>query len=120
MTITITVGTLFGSIVFAAILFAFYLSYCTLRVARENGKLQMAPKIVQAMCWLILGLAFLLDIAFNITVGTIAFLELPSLRRPTFTQRCEKHMQAAGFRGRLARWVCDGWLNPFEAGHCHK
>lgn len=111
-------GAVTASILFVFTLFALYLSYVTLRVARDNGKLASAPRIVQAVCWTILIVAFGLDIVFNLTVGTIAFLELPSLHRPTFTMRCKKHMASMSWRGRLARWVCEGWLNPFEAGHC--
>jgi hypothetical protein len=99
-------------------LFALYLSYCTLRVARDNGKLAEAPKLVQIVCWTILGTAITLDVLFNFLFGTIIFVESPELRRPTFTQRCKKHMRDDGWRGDIARWVCDSWLNPFEAGHC--
>lgn len=111
-------GAVTGFILTTFVLFALYLSYCTLRVARDNGKLAQAPKIVQAVCWTILITALVLDIVFNFTVGTIVFLEPPSLHRPTFTMRCKKWMRTMSWRGRLARWVCDGWLNPFEAGHC--
>jgi hypothetical protein len=107
-----------GIVVFTIFLFTFYLAYCTLRVARDNGKLALAPGAVKTVCWTILVVAVLLDVIFNIVIGSIAFLELPEWKRITFTMRCKKHMTATGFRGRLARWVCEGWLNPFEAGHC--
>ena len=118
MTITITVGTVLGTVILTAMLFTFYLSYCALNVAYKNGKLKAAPKLVQAVCWLIFIVALVLDVVFNVTLGSLVFLELPERRRLTFTMRCKKHMADAGWRGRLARWVCEGWLNPFEAGHC--
>lgn len=118
MSITITVGAVLGSVILTVLLFTLYLSYCALNVAYKNGKLRAAPKLVQGVCWTIFITALVLDVIFNVTVGTLAFLELPELRRLTFTMRCKKHMSADGWRGKLARWVCEGWLNPFEAGHC--
>jgi hypothetical protein len=89
-----------------------------LRVAHGNGKLAATPLLVRGVCWSIFGFALVLDVAFNFTVGTVLFLRLPKVRRPTFTQRCKDHLEDEDFRGRMARFVCDGWLNPFEAGHC--
>jgi hypothetical protein len=74
-----------------------------------------------------------LDIAFNLTVGTIMFLELP--RELTFTSRCKRHKlgqivviktppsQAEfgvefGWRYDLANWWCKQ-LNQIDLnGHC--
>lgn len=100
------------------ILFGFYLAYVTLRVARDNGKLAQTPLVVRAVCWAILITGFVLDMLFNVTIGTVMFRELPEIRRLTFTARCSKHLKSEGFRGDMARFVCDGWLNPFQAGHC--
>lgn len=118
MSITITVGAVLGTLITTVLMFTLYLSYCALNVAYKNGKLQAAPKLVQVVCWAIFGFALALDIVFNVTVGTLLFLELPQLRRLTFTMRCKSWMHNQSWRGRIARWVCDGWLNPFEAGHC--
>lgn len=118
MSITITVGAVLGTVISTVLMFALYLSYCTLRVAYDNGKLRAAPKLVQGVCWSIFIFALALDVLLNVTLGTLLFFERPELRRLTFTMRCKKHMNALNWRGRIARWVCDGWLNPFEAGHC--
>jgi hypothetical protein len=114
----VTIGAVTGALIGTVSLFALYLSYCTLRVANDNGKLRAAPTIVQLVCGVIFIVALALDVIFNVTVGTIVFFELPEIRRLTFTMRCKKWMTDDGWRGRFARWVCDGWLNPFEAGHC--
>lgn len=100
------------------LLYVLYLAYCTLRVARDNGKLAKAPKIVQGLAWAILIIGYGLDIVFNVTAGTVMFLEFPHYRRLTFTARCSSHLDSAGWRADLARYFCDGWLNPFEEGHC--
>jgi hypothetical protein len=120
-------GVVIGALLATFMLFTLYLSYCTLHVAMNNGKLAAAPKIVQVACWGTFIIALVLDVLFNITVGSLVFVELPELRRLTFTMRCKKWMPYGGhpfnpplvrWRGKIARWVCDGWLNPFEAGHC--
>ena len=99
-------------------LFALYLAYCTLRVARGNGKLAMAPAVVRGLCWALLLAGLVLDILFNIFIGSLMFREWPNIQRLTFTARCTSHLKVDGFRGNIARWVCEGWLNPFEADHC--
>lgn len=105
-------------IAFAYILYIFYLAYCTLRVAKDNGKLAKAPKIVKGIAYSILFIAVILDGLFNVTFGSIVFLEPPEIKRLMFTARCAKWREDKGWRGKIARWVCDGWLNPFEEGHC--
>jgi hypothetical protein len=112
--------TFLGAAALTLALFTMYLAYCTLRVARDNGKLRAAPWPVQIVCYALLAVALVCDVLFNVLIGSLIFVEFPDLRRPTFTHRCKKHMNDAdgGWRMRLGRWVCDGWLNPFEAGHC--
>ena len=63
-------------------LFVFYLAYVALWVAHKNGKLGAAPLPVRAVAWSILAIAIVLDVVFNATVGSVAFLEPPELRRP--------------------------------------
>jgi hypothetical protein len=95
-----------------------FLSYCTKRQMLESGRLAAMPRLAQAHCWAGLYFAFGLDIVFNVTVGSVVFLELPELRRLTFTARCSKWKEGTGRRSAIARWVCNGWLNPGEPGHC--
>lgn len=106
------------SLGFAYVLFVLYLAYVTLWVARSNGKLATAPLPVRAVAWSILGAALVLDVLFNVTVGSLIYLELPERRRLTFTARCKKWRADSGVRGRFAVWVCEGWLNPFQDHHC--
>ncbi len=99
-------------------LYVFFLAYVTLMVARGNGKLAAAPPPVRVVAYGILLVAWVLDVAFNVVIGSLIFIELPDWRRPTFTNRCSKHMDEQGWRGEIARWVCRGWLNPMDDGHC--
>lgn len=116
---------LLGMATFAAVvylftvsLFSLYLAYCTIWRARESGQLATVPAVPRGICYAILVAAVALDVVFNILIGSVAFLELPEIKRLTFTARCKKHLHANTWRGRFARWVCHGWLNPFDPGHC--
>lgn len=100
------------------ILWALFLMYCALIASRKSGKLAATPWYVRWMSWVLLGVMGAFDVFFNVTFGSLMFLEAPSIHRLTFTQRCESHLGDTDFRGEIARWVCYGWLNPFQAGHC--
>lgn len=111
----------------AVLLYVLFLAYCTLRTMRDTGRLAVLPRVVRWHCWGILGLALVVDVAFNVTVGTLLFLDLPELRRLTFTMRCKAWMDYGlapdspllyRWRGGVARYVCESWLNPAEPGHC--
>lgn len=98
------------------LLYVFFLAYCALNLAKRNGKLEAMPQPAKACAFAILAIAVALDVVFNVTLGSLLFLEPPSSL--LFTARCSSHLYESGWRGRLARWFCDGWLNPIEPGHC--
>jgi len=61
-----------------------------------------------------------LDILFNIFIGSVIFLERP--HELLFTARCARHKryvlgQAVTWRMRLARFMCRQ-LNQIDPGHC--
>src|ERR1700747_1945493 len=102
--------------IFLAILvtWALYLMYCALHASMKSGKFALTPWPVRLLSYALLGVMLTADVAFNLTVGSLLFAEAPDIYHPTFTQRCAAHKQDQDWRGRLARWVCSGWLNPFE------
>jgi len=106
------------AVVAAAALWGLYLMYCALHASMKSGKFAAAPWPVRVLSYILIAVMASADVAFNFTIGSLAFLELPELRRPTFTQRCSAHLADDGWRGELARWVCTSWLNPFEENHC--
>lgn len=65
--------------------------------------------------WLYLGLG--LDIAMNVLIASVVFLELP--KELTISERVRRHEhESAGYRYLLAVWICEGWLRPTDPGHC--
>lgn len=97
--------------------YAGYLAYLTLYRAKHDGRLSQAGKLSKVLGYTYFVGFGLLDIALNVTVFTILFLEPPTTL--TITNRCQKHMREDSWRGNLARWFCEKMLDPFqEGGHC--
>lgn len=111
------VGKAFFYLVF---FWGMFLAYVALHAAQRNGKLAATPIYVRTLSYVIVGIMMVFDVVFNVILGSLIFFELPSTKALTFTARCELHLDDTNFRGSIARWVCNGWLNPFESGHCHK
>lgn len=98
------------------LLFVFYLAYVAVHIAHDSGKLARAAYLVQVLAWVTIGIGWVLDVVFNVLIGSVLFLEFPHWRRLTFTARCKRHMGASTWRGDVARFFCDA-LNIFEQ-HC--
>jgi hypothetical protein len=58
--------------------------------------------------------SYFLDVVINLTLASVLFFDLP--REATLTQRL--HRYRTGWRNRVARFVCERLLNPFDANHC--
>jgi hypothetical protein len=61
------------------------------------------------------GVGVFLDIVFNLTLGSVIYREPP--KELTFTSRCSRHKEGAGWRKDKAEWWCRE-LNKFDPGHC--
>jgi hypothetical protein len=104
-----------GIILAIPLTWGFYLSIMHLKSARDQGRLTVGARIL-GYPWLVVGLV--VDVLFNLIVGSIMFLEPP--RELLFTSRVSRLNDQRGWRGALARWVCKELLDPFDpAGrHC--
>lgn len=93
----------------------YYLAMCSLKRANDADKI---PQILRPLCYVLLGGFLLADAFFNVTVGTIFFLQLP--RQWLFTARCKENKQRWDWRGRQADFWCANMLNPFDPSgrHC--
>jgi len=116
---------------YATAAWGMFLMYCTLKLSISNGKLEAAPIYVRMMSYTLLFFMASADVIFNFTVASLLFLELPKFRKykvsnimipgpETFSDRCADHLGEPTWRGAIAGWVCNGWLIPFDAGHCAK
>jgi len=93
-------------------LYALWLSYVlTMHIIHKWDTLPMASKVLGFPA---AAFAYLFDIFLNWTVCTVIFLDWP--QEKTITERLHRYRR--GWRGAVARWVCNHLLNPFDPKHC--
>ena len=107
-----------GCVVLSAyVLWIFFLG--VMNLARVHAAGQLGP-IAYVLAMPLLVAAFTLDCLFNVTVGTVLFLEWPSVYRLTFSARLENSVHtSAGWRQRLAFWILYTLLQPFDTTGGH-
>lgn len=66
--------------------------------------------------YILVTIGVILDVLLNWIVGSILFLEIP--REFLLTERLQRHKKGKGWRYKLAYWLCENLLNPFDPGHC--
>ncbi len=98
-------------------LWTMYLAVMNLKRARDKGTL---PNAAKCFGYPILIVGYVLDILFNLIVGTVLFLELP--REFVFTSRLSRHLSSNGYKFKVAIWICKNLLDPFDpsGGHCKR
>ena len=92
-----------------------------MQLKRGAARLKAAGGWKLALAYLFIALAYLLDLAYTLTVGTLLFLDPP--RELTFTARLKRYRRGGGyavFQLRLADWFCETLLNPYDPSgkHC--
>lgn len=99
------------------VLWIFYLAVMSLFRAHANKTLSLPAKVLG---YPVLIVGVVLDAAVNLTILTVVFFERPY--EWLVTKRLTRHIQnGAGWRYRVASWVCSHLLNPFDPdqrGHC--
>jgi len=99
------------------ILYAYAMWLLFLAVMALNWRWRALPKVVKAIALPAVLVSVALDVLFNLTLGTLLFLELP--REWTFSQRVGSYKRRIDWRAPLAQWICANLLDPFEVeGHC--
>ena len=114
----IIIELLVGALASVYALWFFYLAIMNLKRGMEAGRMTPLAKVFGY------GLAvpgFLLDIAVNVTVGTVLFLELPHYKRLTLSARMSYHYQpgSTAWRSRLAHWFAANLLDPYDPSGQH-
>ena len=98
-------------------IYAFYLLFVVTMAAKAAWPtLTLPARILLAPAALA---AALMDVAFNITLATIIFADLP--REALFTARLNRYRakDESDWREGLAAWICRTLLDPFQSGgHC--
>ncbi len=97
---------------------AFYLLFTALVRARDAGTIS---RVSLVFGYPLIAVGAVLDVALNITVGTVLFLELPHPKRLFLTARMTRLIREDdGWRGDLAAWICGNLLDAFDPSgkHC--
>ena len=112
-------GVVLWSLAGYGLMFITWILYLAImNIAAHRQELYPIARI-HAYVLLIIGIAF--DVVLNVTVGTILFLELPSLKRLLLTARLDQQARHGhGWRKTLAQWICTHLLNQFDPNghHC--
>jgi len=99
---------------------AFYVSVMGLKATRDRHRARgrEVPWAFRALAYPTLGLFVIVDVLFNAVYGTVMFLELP--KEWLFTARVSRWNDTEGWRGALARWLCENLLDPADPDgrHC--
>jgi len=94
-----------------------FLMMMPLKRKYQEGGLNLAAKIF-GYPWL--AIFILLDFTFNVTIGSIIFLDIP--REWLFTKRLDRYLgqDDTYWRHRLAKYFCHTFLDPFDPDghHC--
>ena len=101
------------------VFYLLFLVFAAYHSARTAGR--PIPKIALLLIGPPVAFGYLIDVAWNTTLGTVLFLEAPWAESAnpfawTFTGRLKRWKDDDGWRGIEAR----GWaklLNPFDPGH---
>lgn len=97
-------------------MYVFYLLFIvTMATKAAWWKLSVFARILLAPAGL---LAVVMDVAFNITLASIFFLDMPE--EWLFTGRLNRYeTTGTAWRTLSARWICRNLLDPFQSGgHC--
>jgi len=92
-----------------------YLAIMALKRARDRGTLTTTSKVFG---YPILARGVLMDVLYNVVVGTVIFVDVP--REWMFTSRLQRYIRAGGWRGKVAYWMCHRLLNAYDpdGNHC--
>lgn len=68
---------------------------------------------------LLAGIGLVVDVLYNFTYATVAFMQWPSLSRPTLTARMKYNLaNDTGWRYKLSSFVCRKMVEPWDWNHC--
>lgn len=95
-------------------LWLLFLALMSVAAAKDRKALSLPVKI---MVYPVLYLAVALDVLFNLTWGTILFLDVP--QEWMFTARITRLGRDFEWRGAVARWICRKFLDPFDPSGSH-
>lgn len=93
-------------------LYLFFIMYvASMAMIRAHAEKKLNG-LLWVLCLPFLAISIVLDFINNLIVFTLLFAELP--RELLVTDRLKRHVKQHTFRGKMARWLGDVLLNPFD------
>lgn len=98
------------------VLWLFFIVTTSVQKFRVKGN----HPIIQAIANFISFFFVIFDVIFNVTYGSIAFLQWPHYKRLTLTARLKYILTEPvhGWRWALALFVCTKMIEPWDYNHC--
>ena len=101
----------------AYVLWVLYLAVMNLLRVQQAGKLS---KTIYYLSWPLLAIALIVDVAFNVIVGSVIFLQPPDFKRLTLSARMDDLIRnGSGWRKRNAIIFVAYLLEPFDTSGMH-
>lgn len=94
--------------------FILYVACMGMIRAHDEGKLNW---LLWALCVPFVAMSWIIDVTHNVTLFSLIFGEWP--RELTVTERLKRHVNEHTYRGKIARWMADNLLNPFDSTGDH-
>ena len=106
---------LFVTFIVTMFVWSDYLAVMHLKTHMKQGKLTTIAKV---FAYPRIGIFLVTDVLFNLTFGTVFFMELP--RELLFTSRVSRLNDRTDWRGKVATYFCRKLLDPFDPDgkHC--
>lgn len=94
--------------------FIMYVASMGMIRAHKEGKLN---PVLWGLCTPFVAISLVIDVIHNLTLFIFIFGELPS--ELTVTERLKRHYKKPTVRGKIATWLGDTLLNPFDYSGDH-
>lgn len=93
-------------------LYVFFIMYvASMGMIRAHAENKLNG-VLWVLCLPFVAISVVIDFINNMTVFTLLFAELP--KELLVTARLKRHAKESNFRGKLANWIGDSLLNPFD------
>lgn len=99
-------------------LYMFLLTYVACMNIIRVHKIGQLNGLLWVLCLPFVLYGLILDVLHNVTLFNLIFWDIP--RDATVTARLKRHRDDPGFRGKIARFMCEKMLSPFDhtGNHC--
>lgn len=98
-------------------LYLFFIMYvASMGMIRAHAEKKLNP-VLWALCVPFVAVSLIIDVLNNLILFSLIFFEIP--KELTVTDRLKRHYCQPTIRGKLATWIGDTLLNPFDHSGNH-